>query len=190
VKQREARNQVRAYELVDQMVVRVPVVYRSLMRGDVGYIVMEYMKGRQLEKVEESSLIQRIEKIVVYLVTIRCSSPNVFFEETHNPVPEPLCVGPPAGLLWDESEDTIFHTIEALERWFNRRWRKDDAKVKFSDYELVLCHLDIAPRNFILLEDGSISLVDWQWLDSIHRSLKFVCFIWLMQGNILLQKTL
>ncbi|EPE26291.1 Protein kinase-like (PK-like) [Glarea lozoyensis ATCC 20868] len=162
VKQKEGRNQTRAYELIDQNIVCVPVVYRCFMRGYVGYIVMEYMNGRPLEKLEESSLIQRIKDIMAYLATIRGSSPEVFFEKSYSPVPGPLCGGAPAGLLWDESEETIFHTIEALERWFNRRLRKEDTKVRFSDYELVLCHLDIAPRNFILLDDGSISLLDWQ----------------------------
>ena len=31
----------------------------------------------------------------------------------------------------------------------------------FCGSELILCHLDIVLRNFLLLRDGSISLLDW-----------------------------
>lgn len=43
----------------------------------------------------------------------------------------------------------------------NRRLRKQDPKLRFSESVLVLCHLDIAPRNFLLLEDSSVCLLDW-----------------------------
>lgn len=48
-----------------------------------------------------------------------------------------------------------------MENWFNRRLKEEDPKLIFSESELVLCHLDIAPRNFLLLQDGSICLLDW-----------------------------
>jgi len=48
-----------------------------------------------------------------------------------------------------------------MESWFNRRLRKQDPKLRFSESVLVLCHLDIAPRNFLLLEDSSVCLLDW-----------------------------
>ncbi|KAH7305400.1 hypothetical protein BKA65DRAFT_202184 [Rhexocercosporidium sp. MPI-PUGE-AT-0058] len=48
-----------------------------------------------------------------------------------------------------------------MESWFNRRLRKQDPKLRFNESVLILYHLDIAPRNFLLLEDDSICLLDW-----------------------------
>ncbi|KAK0100153.1 hypothetical protein ONS95_008492 [Cadophora gregata] len=150
IKEEEAKSLRRAYELVDHDVVRIPFVYRFFTKAQQGYIVMEYMRGRVIEPVEDHVLIERIADVVAYLTTIRGS------------VPGPLGGGVSSGILWSEhSEEPLLHTVEEMENWFNRRLRKQDPKVRFSESELVLCHLDIAPRNFLLLEDDSICLLDW-----------------------------
>ena len=43
VKEEEANNQKRAYELIDHNIVRVPFVYRFFTKDQLGYIVMKYM---------------------------------------------------------------------------------------------------------------------------------------------------
>ncbi|TVY13934.1 hypothetical protein LARI1_G009324 [Lachnellula arida] len=150
VKEEEANSQRKAYELIDKNIVCIPSVYRFFTKGQHGYIVMEYMKGRVLEPVEDSLLMNRITYILAYLATIRSSIPGA------------LGGGVSTGILWSEhSEEPFLHTIQEIESWFNRRLSKQDPKLIFSGSELVLCHLDIAPRNFLLLQDGSICLLDW-----------------------------
>jgi serine/threonine protein kinase len=150
VKEEEATSQRKAYELIDSNIVCIPLVYRFFTKGQYGYIVMEYMEGRVLEPVEDSLLIDRITHILAYLATIRSSIPGA------------LGGGASAGILWSEhSEEPFLHTIKDIEIWFNRRLSKKDPKLVFCGSELVLCHLDIAPRNFLLLQDGSICLLDW-----------------------------
>ncbi|KAH7317276.1 hypothetical protein BKA65DRAFT_111966 [Rhexocercosporidium sp. MPI-PUGE-AT-0058] len=150
VKEEEAKSLRRAYELVDHDIVRIPFVYRFFIKAQQGYIVMEYMQGRVIKSVEDHVLIDRIADIVAYLTTIRGS------------IPGPLGGGVSSGILWSEhSEEPLLHTVEEMESWFNRRLRKQDPKLRFNESVLVLCHLDIAPRNFLLLEDDSICLLDW-----------------------------
>ncbi|KAL5317343.1 hypothetical protein ACEPPN_014438 [Leptodophora sp. 'Broadleaf-Isolate-01'] len=150
VKEEEAKGLRRAYELVDHDIVRIPLVYRFFIKAQQGYIVMEYMQGRVIKPVKEPGQIERIADILAYLTTIRGS------------IPGPLGGGVSIGILWSEhSEEPLLHTVGEMESWFNRRLRKQDPKVRFSGSVLVLCHLDIAPRNFLLLEDGSMCLLDW-----------------------------
>jgi serine/threonine protein kinase len=150
VKEEEAKSLRRVYELVDHNIVRIPFVYRFFMKEKRGYIVMEYMQGRALRSVEEQFLIGRIADILAYLTNIRGSTPG------------PLGGGVSCGILWSEhSEEPHLYTVKDMEDWFNRRLTKQDPKLIFSESELVLCHLDIAPRNFLLLQDGSICLLDW-----------------------------
>ncbi|KAG4436696.1 hypothetical protein IFR05_007810 [Cadophora sp. M221] len=150
VKEEEAKSLKRAYELVGHDIVRVPFVYRFFIRAKQGYIVMEYMQGRVIKPVEEHGLIERIADILAYLTTIRGS------------IPGPLGGGVSSGILWSEhSEEPLLHSVEEMESWFNRRLRKADAKLRFRESALVMCHLDKAPRNSLLLEDGAICLLDW-----------------------------
>ncbi|KAG9236668.1 hypothetical protein BJ875DRAFT_455860 [Amylocarpus encephaloides] len=114
----------------------------------VKYIVMEYMEGRVLEPVEDPSQICKIADILARLAKIRSSTPGA------------LSGGVSCGILWSESEPPFFHAIEDLEFWFNRRLSKHDPKLVLGGYELGLCHLDIA-RNFLLLQDGFLCLIDW-----------------------------
>ena len=49
-----------------------------------------------------------------------------------------------------------------MEIFFNRRISRSDSKMALEDYTLGICHLDVAPRNILWLEDGSICLLDWK----------------------------
>ncbi|XMA08967.1 hypothetical protein WAI453_001758 [Rhynchosporium graminicola] len=150
VKEEEATSLRRAYELVDQDIVRIQIAYRFFIKAQQGYIVMEHMHGRVLQPVEEPVVVRRIADILAYLTTI-CGS-----------VPGPLGGGVSCGILWSEhSEEPLLHSFEEMEDWFNRRLRKQDHRLRFGESVLVLCHLDLAPRNFLLLEDGSVCLLDW-----------------------------
>lgn len=70
-------------------------------------------------------------------------------------VPGPLRSGVPRGLLWPENEDLSFVNILDVERYFNSR-------------------LDVAPRNILWQEDGTICLLDWECAGFYPRILE-VC---------------
>jgi hypothetical protein len=58
VTEKEAENQKRAYLLVDHNIVRVPCVYRFFNdNSGLGYIIMEYMPGKVIEPLEDSTRI-------------------------------------------------------------------------------------------------------------------------------------
>jgi serine/threonine protein kinase len=150
IKEEEANSQRLARDLIDNTIVYVPSIYRFFTKGRRGFLVMEYVHGRVLEPIEHYLVIDRINQILTYFTTIRNSFPGALGGEVS------------CGILWSEhSNEPLLHTIEDLENWFNRRLLKRGPKLRFSGSRMVLCHLDIAPRNFLLLQDGSICLLDW-----------------------------
>ena len=46
----------------------------------------------------------------------------------------------------------------------------------------MLCHLDIAPRNILWLEDGSLCLIDWASAGYYPRLFEF-CAQWVVEGK-------
>lgn len=149
VREEEANIQKLAGEVVDPSVVRVPLVYRFFTKGRIGYILMEYIQGQVHAKLESPESISRITCALAH------------FTEVQNHMPGPLAGGIPRGILWPENEDLSFKTVRDLERFFNYRLR-GNKKLALDDYNLTLCHLDIAPRNIIWLDDGSMGLLDWE----------------------------
>lgn len=139
VKEDKANNQKRAYELVNHSIIRVPFVYRFFTKEGLGYIVMEHIKGRVLKTNEDPSLIDRIAYVLAHLIKI------------HHFILGALGGGKLRSIFWSEGKEPSLYTIKDLEKWFNRRLSKGSHKLVFSGSELVLCHLDIAPRNFLLL---------------------------------------
>jgi thiamine kinase-like enzyme len=60
-----------------------------------------------------------------------------------------------------------------MEDFFNERiFPHQSSKIKLRS-ELVLCHLDIAPRNILWREDGSICFLDWASAGFYPRSFEF-----------------
>ncbi|KAJ5617371.1 kinase-like protein [Penicillium hordei] len=134
----EADNQRIAYGLVNSRIVRVPRVYDffSDKRG-WGYIVMEYIEGRVIHPLEDSAALQKVVDVLDYFATLRHTNPGS------------LCGGPCRGLLFPETEDLLFDDLDEMEKWFNSRLLPDNPKLSFQGCNLVLCHLDIAPRNIL-----------------------------------------
>ncbi|KAH7350660.1 hypothetical protein BKA65DRAFT_535790 [Rhexocercosporidium sp. MPI-PUGE-AT-0058] len=67
-----------------------------------------------------------------------------------------------------------------MERWFNLRLPDVDPKLSFVKYPLVLCHLDLAPRNLVWLADGSVSILDWSSAGFYPRFFE-VCMLKIME---------
>ena len=77
--------------------------------------------------------------------------------------PGPVDGGEPRGNIWapDYRAYENFKTIGDLEALFNRALVKDGSKFQFPSDRLPFCHIDLARRNILLLEDQSFVLLDW-----------------------------
>ena len=69
-----------------------------------------------------------------------------------------------------------------MERWLNFRLLDTESKLALKEYPLVLCHLDLALRNIIWLEDGSICFVDWASAGFYSRLFK-VCLLKIIENS-------
>lgn len=166
----EAENQRIAYELLDSRIVRVPRVYGfSQNEEGLGYIVIEFIDGKIIDLLEDVSAIKKVAGTLDYLALFRST------------VPSPLCGGLSRGFFWPDSEDLAFDSLDAMEKWLNSRLLPNDPQLPLSGCELVLCHLDMAPRNILCQDDGSICLLDWESAGYYPRLFEF-CIQWILEG--------
>lgn len=167
----EAENQRIAFERVDSRVVRIPRVYSFFSdEQGRGYIVMEFIEGKVIQPLEDISAVKKVAGVLDHLATLRHS------------IPGSLCGGICRGLLFPETEDLFFDSLDGIEKWFNSRLFAHDPKLTFQGCELVLCHLDIAPRNILWQEDGSLCLIDWASAGYYPRLFEF-CAQWIIEGK-------
>jgi hypothetical protein len=150
----EANNQRRAFELLDCSIVRVPRLYRFFTQDNpepfppTGFIVMEYIHGETVQMPNSDQVLQ-IAQILLHFSTI------------HGQNPGPLQGGRSHGLIWEETGQPEFKSVQQMENWLNHRLLDKNTKLALERYPLVLCHLDLAPRNIIWVRDNSICLLDW-----------------------------
>ena len=149
IREEEAEMQKLAGRVIDPLILRVPLVYRFFARGRSGYILMEYIHGRVSTAPENPDVILKVSQAILSLSDVQCYKPG------------PLASGIPRGILWPENEDLSLKTVQDVERHFNSRLC-DDKKLDLTGHPLVLCHLDIAPRNIIWPDNGSLYLLDWE----------------------------
>jgi Phosphotransferase enzyme family len=169
VTREEAENQKRAFDIVDHNIIRVPRVYRFFEDGSgLGYLIMEYMAGKVIDPLEDSSCIEKIARVLTH------------FASLHGDIPGTLSGGPSCGLIFPETEELTFASVKAMEAWFNSRLFAQDPKLSLQGCKLVLCHLDIAPRNILWLEDGSICFLDWASAGYYPRIFEF-CAQWIIE---------
>ena len=148
VKIEEAINQIMVRDFFDSDTIRVLRVYRYFFRENLGYIVMEFMKGRVIDPLEDPYLVKRIASVSAYL------------GQTHAQRPGPLGGGVSRGLLWPDNEEIVFSTIQKIEKFLNSRLSRGESAVSLSNFELILCHFDIAPRNILWLDNETICLLN------------------------------
>ena len=150
VKKEGANNQRGRYGLLNPDIVRVPRVYRFFVNGPFGYLVMEYRKGRTPDRSDDPGLVRRVAYVVAQYSDIASGTPG------------PLGGGVSRGLPWPDDQYLTFRTIQEMQEFYNSRLARADMKLRLAGCKVVLSHLDIAPRNSLLLEDGSLCLLDWE----------------------------
>jgi aminoglycoside phosphotransferase (APT) family kinase protein len=153
----EARAQQLAYQNVSSGVLRIPRIYRFFSRQEfesytMGYLVMENIEGINLEqsKWEDSDILPRIVKALNALHSI----PGEY--------PGPISGGEAQGSLWSEyGSGTSFREIRDLEFYLNERLMYFGTAIQVKEGGLCLCHMDTAPRNFMIDLEGRLCLLDW-----------------------------
>jgi Phosphotransferase enzyme family len=110
--------------------------------------MMDYAEGKVIDPLEPDH-IERLACVLEYFSILKADTAGS------------LSGGPCRGLLWPDRLDLTFASVRKMEDWFNSRLFPGEGKVSFENCDLVLCHLDIAPRNIIWQSDGGICLVDW-----------------------------
>ncbi|CAG8098493.1 unnamed protein product [Penicillium nalgiovense] len=119
-----------------------------------------------IDPLDDISAKQRIARVLDHFATLR-----------HN-VPGSLYEGPCRGILFPDTEDWAFDSLDAMEKWFNSRLFVHNPTLTLQDCEFVFCHLDIAPRNILWQEDGTLCLVDWASAGFYPRLFEF-CVQWI-----------
>lgn len=126
------------------------------------YIVMDYIRGKTIDHLSESEC-QILANVLNYFKSITAN------------VPGSLGGGPSKGLVWPDTNDLTVTSLGHIEGWYNSRLFPGHGHVKFNPSDaFVLCHLDIAPRNIISMDNGHICLVDWASAGFYPRLLEYV----------------
>jgi len=149
VSQFEAVNQQLAHQMLDPAIIRVPRVYRFFTDGPNGYLLMEYIKSRPLSSVDSNAYLEPMAEVLK------------LFEDVQRVTPGPLHNSFAFGHLWLDYDTIAPVAISDIEEYYNKRQLKNSTHISLADYPLVFCHLDIAPRNILVLENGSLCLLDW-----------------------------
>lgn len=182
VSRAEALTQDYAYSHIDPTLLRIPRVYRYFTNDSnpswtIGYLVMEFIEGKSLDKfdsAQRSHYAATIKTCLEYLWSIPVPSATQ---------PGPVGGGQPKGYLWgDYGACTTFATTSELEDWLNKRLEIDRSlesrgyydlpgvsatsdsihdRLTLPDRPLVMCHGDIVDRNIIVQADDTICLLDW-----------------------------
>lgn len=163
----EAANQEFAWKALRSSFssVRVPQVYRFFQdsavpenhwQGRVGYLVMEFVPGKRLSDLPPGELPFFIDKVAQAVQAISR------IKSDHD-TPGPLDGGEPKGPLWapDNRAYEKFRSVDDLEAWFNRALIKDSLTIDLRQYPLSFCHLDLARRNILRVDNQTICLLDW-----------------------------
>ena len=150
VSKEEAINQHAAFRLLDSSLVKVPEVYDFFHVNGQGYLVMEYIAGRKLEMEQDSRSIWALAAALSHLHTFVRSQPG------------PLCSGRARGILWTDAPELYFSSKDSLVHYLDSRLIEPSEKFDLGASNMVLCHLDAAPRNLLITDNGIICLLDWE----------------------------
>lgn len=131
----------------------------------IGYILMEYIEGRLVSDIwstldahAQRDIHFQLKTYIQQLRSIEMNSPG------------PIGGAVSRGALFTDYGAGPFRSRDDIEAWFNERLlvcqqfgRASLTHPSFSGHfdNLVMCHMDIAPRNLILDGQGKVWLLDW-----------------------------
>jgi hypothetical protein len=131
----------------------------------LGYILMDYIDGRiiqsiwlDLSPIERQDILLQVRDFLQQLHSLSVLSPG------------PIGGGVSRGPLFTDYTAGPFHSVDDMEAWFNEclivcqefgRASKSQPSLTGQFSRLVMCHLDVAPRNLILDHQGKIWMLDW-----------------------------
>ncbi|KAJ9210187.1 hypothetical protein DTO166G4_8199 [Paecilomyces variotii] len=174
----EAANQEFAYKYSYACDLKVPKIYRYFRMRNIGYIVMEFIEGTSLEKVQfhkHSGLVQRLATAIHNL-----------FQQMPVDSPGPRNGGIPRGSMFSEDgAGTTLNTMAKLNQWLNERFllEKDELGFNFDLSDCRFCHLDLTRRNIILCPDGSFCLLDWEHAGFYPTVFETYCLLFARQHD-------
>ena len=78
------------------------------------------------------------------------------FAQVRGSKPGPFYDGPAFGQLWLDYDPIVPASISDVEEYYNKRQLKESQHTRLASFPLVFSHLDIAPWNIMVLQDGSL----------------------------------
>lgn len=166
---REYHNHCFAWENFNCPYLRVPEPIRFVespgrASSSSGILIMEHLQGTALDSITnewDSKIIECVAQAIRYLhnhaMKISCANTIGSFTDSHTD-----------GFPWGQNGVRSFRDIHGLESAVNSRLAictsPAHGTIHLQGEELAFCHMDLAPRNILLLKDGTIAIVDWMTL--------------------------
>ncbi|KAF2790767.1 hypothetical protein K505DRAFT_419614 [Melanomma pulvis-pyrius CBS 109.77] len=164
----EFRNQQVAQQYLDAGIVNVPTAHRFIQKGEIGYIIMDYVDGDTLDLASAKPMAAELAKVLGHIHQLGATRPG------------PLGGGPVSGVLWPEHEEVEFSNPDDLQHWFNRRSPNSEHTLNLQRHALSMCHLDFNPRN-IMVNGRRIYLIDWSAAGYFPRFFEHILYQFLPQ---------
>lgn len=137
-----------------------PKVYRFCFVNEYGYLVTEFIEGKTYDQIDSSQAVSSL------LATLE------HFRSIEGRKAGPLAGGSPCGSLFLDCHDQVSN-VEEIEEYFNIRLRKRSKAIILSERKLKLFHTDLAGRDILFMNDGTISILDWDTAGFYPQPLEF-----------------
>ena len=169
--EREYENLRFVWNLCERNILRVPEPIRHFQSLDedgcpFGYVLMEHLPGLNIEALLTNGTAYSPEdlskKVFEAVCHLQLKSRNALS------IPGPPNGGFAKGFPWGEyGTDTEFTSLQHLQDYLQQRlgrWGGTSAFRSLINHELVLCHLDLVPRNILITQDNVVGILDWETL--------------------------
>ncbi len=161
VTEAEAVAQTFAYEHVDRNIIRIPEIYDCFSEENMTYILMERVDGEDYRDyvkshpTDGSEIYRSLVGAVRHFWALQIpadASPGPFVQQI-----------PVDRFFSDRDAHQTFQTITEFEQWINRKLIDHhlDERVDFNSEQLLFCHCDLASHNIMILENGTLYIIDF-----------------------------
>ncbi len=136
------------YETIEPLGITEPVVYMDKVAG---YKIAEYYEGARNARAGSREDMEKCMKVLRQLHESGISVSHEFDIGERIAFYEHLCLATPNGIL--------FQDYKKVRKWMDEllEWLKQQNRPK------TLAHIDSNVDNFLILPDGSIKLIDWEY---------------------------